>query len=225
MGEQQKIAAVAFDIDGTLYPNIRMYLASWPIVLRHLRLFRAFGRARKEVRNERPVRDLFQRTVELTAGYLRRDADSVAHRIERTIYGRWESSLASVSLYPGARDVVEWIRSKGLPTAAVSDFPVERKLRLLGIEELWDVAFSSEETGYLKPNPEPFLRLIDELGVPAGSVLYVGNSYPYDIVGARACGLITAHITTRSVPGEPADFEFTRFADLKDWIAPRLVET
>ncbi|MFP4210854.1 MAG: HAD family hydrolase, partial [Alkalispirochaeta sp.] len=134
MNEIPTIRAVAFDIDGTLYPNLRMYLVSAPIVLRNFRLFRAFGAARKRVRRERPITDLPRRTAELTAGILGRDVSRVADEIDRTIYDRWESSLARVELYPGARELILWLRSRGIATAALSDFPVERKLTLLGIK-------------------------------------------------------------------------------------------
>lgn len=223
MEHAETIKAVAFDIDGTLYPNISMYSVSWPVVLRKLGLFRAFGRARKQVREERPIADLPRRTVEIVAAEMGRDVESVRRDIESTIYERWESSLSRVSLYNGARDLVLWLRERGVPTAALSDFPVERKLQLLGIEGLWDVAFSSEETGYLKPNPEPFERLISELALPAEQILYVGNSYRYDILGARACGLRTAHITRRRRHDDPADFRFRRFAALRRWLEPRIV--
>ncbi|MFW5643352.1 MAG: HAD family hydrolase, partial [Alkalispirochaeta sp.] len=83
----------------------------------------------------------------------------------------------------------------------------------------------AEETGYLKPNPEPFLRLIEELGVPAGEILYVGNSYRYDIEGARAVGMVTAHITRKGSPGAPADLVFSRFSELRRWLEARIGDT
>jgi putative hydrolase of the HAD superfamily len=218
-----KIRAVAFDIDGTLYPNGPMYLASLPVVVRHLKLFRAFGRARKVIRRVRPITDLHGQTATLVADQLGMDRAEAALRIERYIYGEWESTLKGVRLYRGARDLVRHLRERGIRTAAVSDFPVPKKLHLLNLEGLWDVAFSSEETGYLKPNPEPFQRLIRELELPAGQILYVGNSYHYDVEGARSCGLLTAHITRRPPPGPPADFSFRRFSELREWLESRLV--
>ena len=220
-----RIGAVAFDIDGTLYPNTAMYLASWPVVARNLALFRAFGRARKAVRSERPLADLAARTVALTAGTLGADEAATERRIRELIYGEWESSLAKVRLRPGARETIEWLRDKGIHTAALSDFPVRRKLELLGIDDLWDTAFSSEETGYLKPNPEPFDRLVAEIGLPANRILYVGNSYRYDVMGARAVGLITAHVCRRRRNDSEADLSFHRFRRLREWLEPRLDAT
>jgi putative hydrolase of the HAD superfamily len=222
MDNTDGIEAVAFDIDGTLYPNLRMYRASWPVVARHFSLFRAFGRARSQIRTQRPVHDLHGETVAITATLLNRDVDQVAREIDQIIYQEWESRLVQVGLYPGARELVLWLREHGIPTAALSDFPVERKIRLLGIENLWDVAFSSEETGYLKPNPEPFERLIADLERPAERILYVGNSYHYDVVGARSCGMKTAHVTRRRHRTSPADLQFRDFHELRTWLVPRL---
>jgi putative hydrolase of the HAD superfamily len=225
MSRDEPIHAVAFDIDGTLYPNIRMYIASLPVVLRHVKLFRAYGDARKQIRRERPVTDIYERTAQLTAERLNQDPTEIAKKIDHVIYDKWESTLTNVRLYPGARELVEHLRGRGIRTAALSDFPVERKLRLLNLDGLWDVAFSAEETGYLKPNPEPFNRLIKELALPPEQILYVGNSYRYDVAGARACGLLTAHITHRKPADDPADFTFRRFSQLRDWLERRLVAT
>ena len=216
------IEAVAFDIDGTLYPNLSMYRASWPVVIRHFALFRAFGRARSQIRTHRPIQDLHGETVAITAALLNRDVNQVAREIEQVVYQEWEARLARVGLYPGARELVLWLREHGVPTGALSDFPVQRKIRLLGIEDVWDVAFSSEETGYLKPNPEPFQRLISELKRPAERILYVGNSYHYDVVGARSCGMKTAHITRWKHRNSQADVQFWKFRELRAWLAERL---
>ena len=44
------IEAIAFDIDGTLYPAWRLNIRILPFVVRHLRFMRAFNRARTEIR-------------------------------------------------------------------------------------------------------------------------------------------------------------------------------
>lgn len=216
------IRAAAFDIDGTLYPNSSMYRATVGLVLRHPRLFRAFGRAREEVRREYPVQDLAARTAELTAEYLRWEVSRTEAAIRQVIYLQWERRLRTVSLYPGARELILWLRERGVPVATMSDFPTDSKLEILGLDGLWDVSFSSEETGYLKPRREPFERLVRELGVPAEEILYVGNSYRYDIVGADAVGLRTAHLTRRIPAHSRADFSFHVYADLKEWITKRI---
>ena len=217
------IRSVAFDIDGTLYSNASMYRVTTLHVLRHLRLFRAFGHARKQVRREYPVTDLAARTTELTAQELGWDVPRTRERIQTVIYTEWERLLGSVKLYPGVRDFIIRLRSNGIPTAAMSDFPTEGKLKLLGLDGLWDVSFSSEETQYLKPRREPFDRLVRELACPAETILYVGNSYTYDVIGAKEAGMCAAHLTRRPPRDSRADFSFFHYRELENWLEPRLV--
>ena len=40
-----------------------------------------------------------------------------------------------------------------------------------------------------KPDPRAFARLVDELGVAASEIAYVGDSVPADIEGADRAGL------------------------------------
>lgn len=216
------IRAVAFDIDGTLYPNARMYRASLPIVLSHLRLFRAFGAARQEIRARRPISDLKGETAELTARRLGTSVAQARARIDAVIYGQWELVLRRVPLYPGVISLLDSLRARGVPVAAMSDFPVTRKLEILGLEGCWNAAFSSEDIGYLKPNPEPFAALVERLNCPPESLLYVGNSYHYDVRGAHAQGFPTAHLARRAPAGSPAQLTFHRFEQLGSWIDDHL---
>lgn len=217
-----KISAVAFDIDGTLYSNGRMYCATGFFVLRHLPLFRAFGIARKQVRREYPVANLHERTVELTARKLRWDIDKTREALRTVIYRDWEQRLRNVKLCSGVRDLISDLRRSGIRTAALSDFPVQRKIDLLGLEGMWDLAFTSEDTGHLKPHREPFDHLVRELGLPPERILYVGNSYSYDVEGAAAVGLRTAHFTRVPRRDGVADFSFFRYEDLGNWLRDRL---
>lgn len=215
----ERYAAVAFDIDGTLYPNGAMYRASLGLILRNWRLFSAFGRARRAVRSHYPVEDLRKWTEEYTARELGLSREETARRIQQVIYQQWEQNLlARVPLFPEVRELLEELRSRGIRTVAMSDFPVKSKLEGFGLSSLFDVAFSSEDIGYLKPRREPFDHILETLGVSAATVLYVGNSHAYDIVGARQVGMATAHIAKRHHPDSSADFTFTRFSELREWI-------
>jgi putative hydrolase of the HAD superfamily len=217
------VRGVAFDIDGTLYPNGKMYRASLPIVLSHPRLFLAFGAARKAIRRRRPVEDLHRETIGLVAEDLGWTEEKARTRVEDVIYSRWEQVLRRVPLYPGVPELLAALRGAGLRLGAMSDFPVASKLELLGLSGYWDVAFSSEEIGYLKPHREPFEELARRMALPPEEIVYVGNSYRYDVRGARAIGFRTAHLCERRrgctpAGDEPADFVFGDFRELQRWI-------
>ncbi len=212
------IQAVAFDLDGTLYPNHKMYLRSIPFFLTHARLVRHFGKIRRTIRMIRPIHNFRGLQAELLAVSLRVTTNHAAELIERNIYGRWEETFQGISAYSGVRNCLEGLHSGGLRIAVISDFPVERKLKYLGLDDLVDCAFSSEETGYLKPNPEPFLELSKRLGLPADKIMYVGNHYKYDILGAKEVGMKSAHLSSRKVIDSKADLTFSSYGDLRDSI-------
>ena len=209
-----QIRAVAFDIDGTLYPNATMYLKSLPFVLMHLRLMLAFAAVRNEVRHHRPVDDLKRRQAELLAGRLRIGVDEAAERIDREIYGKWERVLDRVRPYPHVRECVERLRGAAYHVGVTSDFPVERKLERLGLDGLFDCRLWTEQSGYLKPYPEPFRELASCLGLEPKEILYVGNSYEYDIVGAKNVGMHAAHLTKRPPADSVADLSFSDYREL-----------
>lgn len=209
-----QVRAVAFDIDGTLYPNATMYLKSLPFALTHLRLMWAFAAVRDEVRHHRPVDDLKRFQAELLAKRLGITADEASQRIDREIYGEWERVLDRVRPYPHVRDCVERLHDAGYQVAVTSDFPVERKLERLGLDGLFDCRLWTEQSGYLKPHAEPFRELASCLGREPREILYVGNSYEYDIVGAKNAGMFAAHLTRRPPADSVADFSFCDYRDL-----------
>ncbi|TVQ39361.1 MAG: HAD family hydrolase [Spirochaetaceae bacterium] len=218
------LKAVAFDIDGTLYSNTRMQLQSLPFVLCHARLLSAFGRVRRQLRLIRPIEDFHGLQAELFGREIGESAARAAEIIDTLFYRRWERVLERVPLFPEVVATVEAFRGAGLKVAVASDFPVRRKLSILGLEGLWQCEISTEEVGYLKPNPEPFQALLECLGEQPRQVLYVGNSYRYDVEGAKAVGMVAAHLVKRPPAQSIADFSFHRFAELRRWVLTRLDE-
>ncbi len=212
------IKAVAFDVDGTLYPNSSMYLYSIPEAIRHPLFLYKFSRVRKKIRGIRPIDDFRALQARIMSESLRIPEAEAAALIETIVYRRWELILKKVRLYKGVREIIAYLKGRRFKLGVLSDFPVKRKLNLLGLDGHWDCAFSSEETGYLKPNPEPFYRLSQCLDTEPEHILYIGNSYRYDVVGAGNAGLKTAHLTAKSIKESPADVSFKKYDDLKQWI-------
>ena len=213
-----KIRGVAFDIDGTLYPNLHMYLFSLLPGLRHPRLSMAFGRVRKAIREIRPVENFRHLQARMIAEHIGSTPEHAYALAEKYLYDRWSVSFKGLKAYPDVRKVLEEFKSRGLKLAAMSDFPIQKKFEYLGLTGLWDAAFTAEDTNYLKPHPEPFQRIIDELGLPAEEILYVGNSYAYDIRGAGGMGMHTAHLSRHPHKDSLADFTFFRYIELRDFV-------
>jgi putative hydrolase of the HAD superfamily len=217
----QRFKAIAFDVDGTLYDDAAMYLHTIGFTLRNpglLRLSLALKKVRNSLRLEAPVADFYRAQAARTAGFLGMDAGAAHELIKSRIYDEWELSLKGLRLLPGLSDCLGALRSAGLKLGVLSDFPVGRKLDILGVRQYFSRAICTEELGCLKPHPAGFLKLAEELGESPADILYVGNSYPYDVLGAAGAGMKTAHYTRRPVAGGIADLSFHSYRQLGSWI-------
>ena len=192
------IRAVAFDIDGTLYPEWGFFLRQFPLCLRSPLLCFAYWKVRKDLR----VHDLYdpplqreqaRRVLRLLG---RSSGEAAAERMERLLHERlyrhWDRLFLGMKPFAGVREALEQLRAQGYALAALSDFPVGNKLQVLGLEDLFTLFFSAEEIGYLKPSRMPFCALAEELGYAVEEILYVGNSVSKDILGARNAGMPAA---------------------------------
>jgi putative hydrolase of the HAD superfamily len=206
------IKAVAFDVDGTLYPYSRLIGTSVALALQYPRFFGQFARVRIDVRRARPIEDLRRLQTELLADRLKMSVESADALIRKVIYGHLEERFRLVRPFRGVAAALSALREQELKLAVLSDFPVTRKLRYLGLDGLWDCELSSEETNYLKPNPEPFLALAGRLGLEPREILYVGDRYSYDVLGAHGVGMRTAHLSRRPAAGSVADLTFSSYA-------------
>lgn len=212
-----QISAVAFDFDGTLYPYNRMLLHSIPLGMRHPRFISQFSAMRREIRDIRPIPDFHGFQAELMAARLGIPAARALELINRIIYDKWMGCFQGIHPFPGVETCLHRLKADGMKIALLSDFPVETRLRGIGLDRIpWDCAFTSEESGYLKPNPEPFLLLARRLDLDPGRILYVGDTFRYDIRGARSVGMKTALIDYRSKSKEQALFNFRNYAEFPD---------
>jgi len=223
--------AIGFDIDGTLYPSLRLSLALAGFAVRNYRYLKAFGRVRRELRElfrtpgyraspPAGIEEFHRFQAGLAARLMGIDEETAREGIERFFYQVIPERFDRIRTFPGVRETLVRLKAAGLRLGALSDFPGERKLELMGLGGLFDVVMTSEETGYLKPEPEPVLVLAARLGVEPRDLLYVGNSAAYDVAGAKAAGSGSALI--RSFPGGRdsggADFSFRRYGELARWI-------
>jgi putative hydrolase of the HAD superfamily len=226
---QPKLGAVAFDLDGTLYPNYRLNIRLIPFILRHFPLLLAFGRARDLLRGKGgkgepilPGEDFYTAQARLMAAALK-SGDPAATREQtfRLIYRRWECLFSRITLYPHVRETLETLGRNGLKLALLSDFPPEEKLRRLDLADPWDLILCSEVIGSLKPGILPFRELSRRLDMEPSRILYVGNSVSYDIRGAKAAGFKAALISplgSRRGRAAGADFVFFDYRKLTRFV-------
>jgi putative hydrolase of the HAD superfamily len=210
------LKAVGFDIDGTLYPDHRVRLRSILFFLRNIRVFLAFSRTRRVMRmmdaEESSDRAGYESEAAVFAGQLGCTVPQAEEIRDRIVYRGWEGYFKGMRIYPGVRESLKRLKGAGLKLAVLSDFPVGRKLEYFGLADLFDAALGYPESGRLKPRPEPFLRMADQLGADPGEIIFVGNSLPYDVRGAENAGMKGALV---GPPGRRAPAEVTTFRDYR----------
>ena len=192
------IKGIAFDLDGTLYPNYRLNIRLLPFILKESRLLSAFGKTRDIIRKEQEETvhkdDFYEYQAKITAGILKAPAGAVKEKIERLIYRGWEKFFKKIKLFNNVIKTLAAFKEAGFKLGLLSDFPPETKLINLKINGIWDVVHCSERSGALKPHPLSFIKLAEDMRLPCENILYVGNSHPYDVTGAHRAGMKTAWI-------------------------------
>ena len=155
----------------------------------------------------RPIYDLHALQARMVAERLRIDPEIARILIDEIIYTRLIGRFSSVRTFKGVSRALRMLRDRGVVIGVLSDLPPDKKLDYLGLSG-FDCVLTSEATHYLKPNPEPFLFAAEQLTVQAEHIMYVGNHYQYDIMGARAVGMLTAHHARRKQIYSQADLTF-----------------
>jgi len=227
-GRVGAIKAVAFDLDGTLYPNYRLYRRLFPFLLRYPRFFAAFVSVRGQLHRlewePAAGATFYQEQAALMAKKLGQKPEEIKEKTESLIYRGWDALFSGVKPFPLVRETLAAFRQAGLKLAILSDFPPARKISMFGMDDFFELVLSTEETGRLKPSGIPFEALARGLKLEPQEILYVGNSPKYDAAGARLAGMKTALIK-RSIFGTGycpntggADFVFRNYRQLREYV-------
>jgi putative hydrolase of the HAD superfamily len=90
----------------------------------------------------------------------------------------------------------------------------DRKLRLLGVRDRFEVLLCAAELGVSKPEAEAFHAACRALELEPGEVAYVGNEPDIDARGAAEAGLLGIWLDRGGVGGRPELSRITGLAEL-----------
>ncbi|WGK68152.1 HAD family hydrolase [Candidatus Haliotispira prima] len=219
-----KVKAVAFDIDGTLYPQWHLLTTSLGLYIRNFRLVQSYWKVRRNLREDgyhyqaEGREGLLHHQAQMYADLTGEQVADVRELLEYKIYQVWERTFRHLKPLPGVKKVLKELRNRGFTVAAMSDFPVEKKLEYfdLGVEEYWDLAITSEDSGHLKPHGMAYQYLSQKLNLEPEEILYVGNSYRNDIEGAKKAGCWAAYFTWKNRRDSLADFHYRNYQQFLD---------
>lgn len=101
--------------------------------------------------------------------------------------GYWDDA----DFYEDALPCLEGLRRRGLLVGAAGNTgPATEDM----LREHVDVVGSSARWGVEKPSPEFFARIVDETGLAAGEIAYVGDRVDNDVEPALAAGMTAVHL-------------------------------
>ncbi|HEX5113645.1 MAG TPA: HAD-IA family hydrolase [Pseudonocardiaceae bacterium] len=178
-----RIEAVYFDVGETLIDESREYgtWADWLGIPRHT-FSAVFGAT---IALGRDYREAFQ--------VFKPGFDLAAERERRAAAGQPET-FNETNLYHDVRPCLDQLHTSGLQVGLAGNQTARAEQILKSLELPVDVVGTSDSWGVEKPSTAFFKRIIDEAGVAAESILYVGDRLDNDIRPAQACGIATALI-------------------------------
>ncbi|NNG04391.1 MAG: phosphoglycolate phosphatase [Inquilinus sp.] len=123
-------------------------------------------------------------------------------------------------LFPGATEVVSALAAEGVALGLCTNKPVaatRSALRALRLDDRFGVVLGGDSLSRRKPDPEPLLAALAELGRTVEGAVMIGDSTA-DIDAARAAGMASIAVrygySRKPVDGLGADLVIDRLSDL-----------
>jgi len=220
--------AVLFDHDGVLVESEALHALGWQRLLSELGMTYVAADMRSLIGKTGPeilmsFLDRYRPGWKAGTGTNEYDIDALAWR-KNDFY--LEAAKTGLKLYPGVREGLEWLRTRGIKTAVVSNAK-RRELAgahgFLGTTALFDVLISRDEAGVAKPDPRPYLLAAEHVGVAPVDCLAVEDA-PTGLMAALFAGIPAAAVLT-TFPREALEAPVMGRPDLKPtWIGNSMVE-
>jgi len=124
-------------------------------------------------------------------------------------------------IFEGVHDTVKILHDAGISLAIVTSktsVMARRGLRLFNMEQYFPVVIGVDETPRHKPEPEPVLTAMRQMGLAAAECIMIGDS-AHDILSGQGAGVKTAAVRWSEVPWNEVlaahpDYILERMSDL-----------
>lgn len=126
---------------------------------------------------------------------------------------------ADAEPFPETFDTLKKLKQHGIKIGILTDvaYGMDNVFSLEDISALSgfiDIAVTSVDVGYRKPNPAGYLRLLDSLGICPDEMMYIGDEEK-DIIGARKLGIVSALINrSQGIKEFGQDYTLSSLSDI-----------
>ena len=119
---------------------------------------------------------------------------------------------------PELHQLLPEFRSAGYTLAVLSNrrSPFKDEMKKLGLIDYFDAVMGAGEIGVWKPDPKTFAPLLEQFALSPEEVVYIGDNYYADIIGARNAGLKPVLYDPRSIFPDADCIRITSFLELED---------
>ena len=218
------IAAIVFDVDGTLYDHayVRRAMAK-ELICAHafrplkgfalMKFLTAYRKAQEQLRGS-TLNGQAAEVQFLTACKNSNTKATVAHTYLDEWFYTAPLKHVRAALRPGLKEFLHAMKARAMKLGVFSDYPAASKLQVLGLDGFFDVVVTSDdrEVQGFKPDPSGLLRCAERLEVSPQQLLYVGDRPEVDAECARRAGAIAAILDT-SQEREPSCARHGYFAE------------
>ena len=178
------IKIVFFDMDGTLIDTEKYFRRFWPKAAAAFGYEMSDGQALSMRSLGRPFAPAQLKE------WFGPETDDQAIRAKRTEMMEAQLRIDGLQRKPGAVEILEELKQRGIPAVVVTASPIERTERYLtevGILQYFDRIISATQVAEGKPSPDVYLLASKEVGFPTEECLAVEDS-PNGVMSAYRAG-------------------------------------
>lgn len=127
-----------------------------------------------------------------------------------------------LDIYPGAAGILQKLKDKHYCLSMISNMMLPGKLLIHKLQEnnilqYFNTISISSDVGFIKPRKEIFLKTLEKDSLKPEEVVFVGDTYAQDIIGAKKAGMKTVWLNCRHETIEDktfADYEIQNLEQL-----------
>jgi HAD superfamily hydrolase (TIGR01509 family) len=206
----KNINTIIFDMDGVVVDGMPYHIQSWKEALSTIDMSVSdleiylmegmTGRETMEIFVSKSNRSLSDETAEKVI------------KLKRKIF----NDIFTVTLMKGIKNFLFELKDRQYSLALVTGTRLEvvKKVLQMGLDDIFKVIVTGESVNKGKPDPEPYVKAVDELGARKEDCIVIENA-PAGITSAKSAGLTCFAVQT-SLPEEYLKDADRIFQDIDD---------